>query len=315
MSRIAVVRAFVMSILAAIAVLACGSDFEPASRVTDFRLIAVAADKPYASPGETVHLTTLHHEPFGRPLTWAWTTCPLPRDSTVNACLARLRELALGPTPPQFVLGGESTVDVTIPTNILDGIPPAGRGNALFGVVTVVCPGTLSVVDLATAPETAPPFRCLEAGSGAELPFERYAVAVKRIYIYGRDRNQNPAIAGVRWDGAPWAEADIKEVGACAFDSNNFGDCEGEKHDLAVDGEPASIEAGSSELGTPFEETVVVQYYATEGAFEFGQRTMAEPKTRWAARSRSRGQTITMWFVLRDSRGGVTWTSRQVRVR
>jgi hypothetical protein len=309
------VRAAALFLLTLVAAFACGPDFDPAARVSDFRLIAIAADKPFAAPGETVRLTTLYHEPFGRPLTWAWTTCPLPRDSTVNACLARLSELARTSAAPPFVVERDRTsYEVSIPANILDGIPEDARGNALFGVVTIACPGELSLTDLASVPAGRLPFRCLEAGSGVELAYERYAVAVKRIYIYGRDRNQNPSIAGVTWDGAPWPEADVREAQVCAFDSNTFGDCKGEKHEIVV-AAPGAVEVGTSEYGTPFKEDVVIQHYATEGVFEFDVKTVAEPKTKWAARTRAAGQTITMWFVVRDSRGGVSWTSRQVRVR
>ena len=34
----------------AIALAACGADFDPGSRVTDFRVMAVQADAPYAAP-------------------------------------------------------------------------------------------------------------------------------------------------------------------------------------------------------------------------------------------------------------------------
>ncbi|MBN9166344.1 MAG: hypothetical protein BGO98_27410 [Myxococcales bacterium 68-20] len=307
-------RAFALFLFTLVGVAACGTDFEPGSRVVDFRLLAVAADKPFAAPGETVRLTTLHHEPFGRPLTWAWTTCPLPHDSTVNGCLARLAELArTSAAPPFTVEQGRSSFEVTIPPDILDGIPEEAKGNAIVGVVTIVCPGNLSLKDLADIRSSQLPFRCIEAGTGVELAYERYAVAVKRIYLYSRDKNQNPAIADVTWDGASWPEGEIKEARVCDFDSNSFEDCKGERHEISVNAVPATAETGTSEYGTPFREDVVIQHYATEGVFEYDVKTLAQPKTRWAARARSRGQTITMWFVIRDNRGGVTWTSRQVR--
>ena len=68
-------------------------------------------------------------------------------------------------------------------------------------------------------------------------------------------------------------------------------------------------------LGRAFEEQVVIQHYATEGIFEFEVRTGESPKTGWVARKRASGQTLTLWFVARDDRGGVTWTQRQVRVQ
>jgi hypothetical protein len=294
---------------------ACDSSFEPSDRITDFRLLAVSADKPFAAPGETIHLTALHQEPFGRPVTWAWTTCPLPRDSTVNACLARLVELAqAGAAPPFVIEPAKTTFDVVLPPNLLDSVPPAARANATVGVVTVACPGDLSLQDLAGLRAGALPFRCREAGSGVDLPFERYVVAVKRIYLYNRDKNQNPVIGGVTWDGAPWPENEIREARVCEFESNSFGDCKGETHEIGVEAPPGTEESGTSEYGTPFREDVVIQHFATEGVFEFAAKTFETPKTRWAARRQTRGQTVRMWFVLRDNRGGVTWTIREVKV-
>lgn len=299
------------------AALGACTDFDPGSRVTDFRLLAIAADKPYAAPGETVKLEALYHEPFGRPITWAWSTCPLPRDSTATACLARFAELSQSPDrAPSFTVGREQTTyEVTIPPNILDGIQPQSLANATVGVLTIGCPGELSPRDPRVVPTGELPFECREAGSAQVLPFERYVVSVKRIYLYPRDKNQNPTITSVTWDGAPWPSGEVKEVNACDFDSNQWDDCKGEKHELVVTAPPESVEAGTSEYGTPFREAIVYQFYATEGLFEFNTKTFESPKTRWSARTRARGQTVDFWMVVRDNRGGVSWTTRQVKVR
>ena len=83
----------------------------------------------------------------------------------------------------------------------------------------------------------------------------------------------------------------------------------------AVTISPPSFESGNDELGRPFEEQIVIQHYATEGIFEFETRTGKSPKTGWVARKSASGQTLSMWFVARDDRGGVTWTERKVTVR
>ena len=75
-----------------------------------------------------------------------------------------------------------------------------------------------------------------------------------------------------------------------------------------------SFESGKDELGRDFQEQLVVQYFATEGIFEYAARTGESPKNGWVARKRAAGQTIMLWFVARDNRGGVTWAERQVRV-
>ncbi len=296
MKRIAI---FGLSLLAA-----CGAEFDPGSRVTDFRLLAVGADAPYAAPGETVHLTALAHEPAGRPISYAWLTCENPADTSALGCVAEA-------SPSSLQTGvGLDQIDVTIPSDALDSIPVESRENALVGVVTVACPGTLTAVSGDTLP-----FRCEEDGTGQVLPYERWAISVKRIFVRTSDRNDNPVIEQLLWDGAPWPDTEVKQVKPCGNNPNHIDDCDGgERHRLNVKLAPGTAEAGTDEVGHEFQEQVVVQYYATEGTFEFDVRTAQSPENEWAARKRASGATQTLWFIVRDNRGGVSWTSRQVDV-
>lgn len=304
--------------LSAFAPLACGEEFAPGSRVEDFRLLAVRADKPYAAPGERVELTTLSHEPFGRPITWAWATCEKPLDTTAVACLARIVETAQATGQIPLTMGqGLSSFGTTIPANVLDGVPAAAAGNVIVGVLTVACPGDLSVRDPHTLTQGDLPFRCVDANTKQELSFDRYVVSVKRIYVRRTDKNQNPDLPAVTWDGQPWAEGDVKEIGACKNDPlAAIDDCDsGEQHRLSVVIPPANAESGTTEQGVPFTEDVVVQYYGENGLFQWDGRTRETPDTKWAARASSAGKEQTLWFVVRENRGGVSWTTRRVRVR
>lgn len=302
-------------IAAAFAHTGCGAEFDPGSRVTDFRLMAVQADAPFAAPGEQVHLKALYHEPFARPVSLAWMTCRTPADISPLGCLAKIaQDAAASGQPPAMQQGvGLDEIDVTIPVDALDDVPDDGVGNAVIGVVTVACPGTLSMIEPAATGEL--PFRCLEAGSNEALPYERFAVSVKRVFLRRVDRNENPTIDQVTWDGEPWLDTDVKSVQPCSNDSNILDDCEGgERHRVSVELSAGFAESGTDELGHDFEEQVVVQYYATEGTFEFDVRTGDAPDNRWVARKRASGQLQTLWFVVRDNRGGVSWVSRQVQV-
>jgi hypothetical protein len=304
--------------LSALAPLACGTEFAPASRVDGFRLMAVRADKPYAAPGERVELTTLSHEPFGRPITWAWATCVKPLDTTAGACLLKIAETAQASGTLAVTMGqGLSTFATIIPADVLDGVPVEATGNVLVGVLTVACPGALSVRDPKSLGVGELPFRCVDASTAEELTFDRYVVSVKRIYVRRTDRNQNPPLPAVTWDGAPWAEGDVKEVRACENDPLvAIDDCAGgEKHELSVAIPPETAESGTSELGAPFTEDIVVQYYGENGLFQWDGRTREAPETTWAARASAVGKEQTLWFVVRDNRAGVSWTTRRVRVR
>ncbi len=312
-------KSWILGVLGLVAVTqaACGAEFDPGSRVTDFRLIAVQADAPFAAPGEQVHLRALYHEPFGRPVSLSWMTCENPPDTSPIGCLHKIAADAAqsGQAPAVQEGVGLDEIDVGVPATALDSVPDAALANAMVGVVTVACPGVLSPRDPSTLGTGELPFRCNEDTTGAELPFERWAVSVKRIFLRRIDKNQNPGIEQVSWDGAPWPDTEVKVVRPCSNDPNHLEDCKGgDRPRLSVSLTPGAAEFGKDELGRDFQEQVVIQYYATEGTFEFDVRTDESPGNRWVARKAASGESHMLWFVVRDNRGGVSWTSRQVQV-
>jgi hypothetical protein len=291
----------------------CEDDFDPGSRVTGFRVLAVQVDNSYARPGESVHLSSLSYDPTARPVTWAWAACVNPSSSSVEGCLEKVaRDAESGGQNPLLASGvGIDSFDYTIPADALSSLAVEARPQAMTGIVSVACPGELSMVSSGTLP-----FRCTESGTGRELSLDEYVVGIKRVFVRENDRNQNPVIARVSFDGADWLADEVKEVDACDTDDNVFDDCSKSlRHELSVVAAPESFESGYDEYGRDFEEQVVAQYYATEGIFEFETRIADEPETGWVARKYASGQELRMWFVVRDDRGGVTWTDRRVRVR
>jgi len=291
---------------------ACSEDLEPGTKVDSLRVLAQAVDLPYAHPGETVKVTALSVDPESRPLTWAWASCLNPDDTSLSSCLERIGEQS-EPEEAVFAMGeGLSEVELVVPTDALADVPPAARGFAGMGVVSAACPGDLSV----EPGSSALPFRCEEPGTGRELSLSEFIVGIKRVTLRETDRNQNPSLANVTFDGVEWPADEVKEVGWCDQDDFVYDTCpDSEKHQLAATLTPESFEAGTDELGRSFEEQLVIQYYATEGIFEYEVKTGNEPKTGWVARKSASGQTLRLWFVARDDRGGVSWTERQVRVR
>jgi len=303
------------SILLASSVLsACTTDFDPGSRVTHLRVLAVQADHAYARPGEEVKLEALAFDPVaGRKTTFAWATCVNPASSTVDACIAQLAMDARATGKPPVVTTGEDlrTFTFRVPDDVIGKMPPSGRPNAMVGVVTVACPGTLTFTDSSSSL----PFVCNDA-SGRVLGTDEMVVGIKRVMVRATDRNANPQIARVTWDGADWPESEIKDVSGCDTTGNKWDDCkDGDKHTVAALAADGSGEEGVDEFATPFSEQVVNQYYATEGIFEHDTRIARDPGTFWVARKSASGQTLTMWLVLRDNRGGVSWATRKVHVR
>jgi hypothetical protein len=311
-------KTMLLSALGLFALVGCGADFDPGSNVSSLRVLTVQADNPYAAPGETVRLEATSHDPEGRDIDWAWVACETPASTSVEGCLIEIAETALATgSVPLLASGvGQNSVELTIPEDVLDGVPLEARPSVLSGVLSIACPGTLSLdVEAAAEGGSLLPFRCIDA-SGAELGLHDAIAGVKRVYVREVDRNQNPVIASITFDGEPWPEDEVKEVDACDTGDFTFDDCEGEgDHRIAANLSAESFEAGVDEFGRAFTEELVVQHYATEGIFEYEVRIAELPENRWVARRSASGQELRLWFVARDDRGGVALAERRVRVR
>jgi hypothetical protein len=297
-------RATAIAILAAAVLSAgCASDFDPASRVQGLRILATRVDKPYAAPGETVTFETLAVDPEGRPVSVSWAACARPASPSALGCVRALPKGAPLTTGSSFTL--------TVPPTALDGVPAIARKSVFFGAVQVACRGSVTTTG---GPEGLP-VRCGDERNEA-LPLGDYELAVKRVYVRATDKNQNPTIARVIWDGTEWPEDEVKSMSACdSATSNRFDECNGESHTLAIVPADDSSERGVDELGDAFEEKLLAQYYSTEGIFEYQAKDGVRSETAFKARRGASGKTITLWFVVRDDRGGVDWTARRISVR
>ena len=293
--------------------LGCAPDFDPASRVVTFRVLGQEANTPFAKPGETVEITSLSYDPQGRTVNWAWAACVNPSASTVQGCLDTIAEqTSVSGRSPILAQGAElDTFSYTVPEDVLSSLPESARPTALVGVLSVACPGDLS----SEAGPNNLPFTCKEHGTGRTMELEEYVIGLKRIQVRSSDRNQNPSIEQVTFDGEDWPETTVKTVSACDSEKNDYKPCaDASKHTIAVRPTAASVESGKTEFGVSFTEQVIVEYYATEGIFEYEIKIAADPETGWAARRAASGKDLTLWMVVHDDRGGATWVERHVHV-
>ena len=298
--------------LATLALSGCGATFDPGTQVDSLRVLAVRADAPFAHPGDTVHLSALSYDPAARPISWAWAACPSPAGSSVEDCLEQVRGSAVAGELPLLAMGeGIDNIDVPVPSDALDGIPPEARSLALAGIVQVACPGDLEVLNI----DSRIPFRCTDRDTGAEFGLHDMVVGVKRLFLREAEVNQNPVIDNILFDGEVWPSDDIKEVDGCTSNDFVYDDCQATGHKIAAVVSPDSIEAGVDEFGRDFSEQVIVQHYTTDGMFEDEVRLADDAETQWSARSSSSGNDVTLWFVVHDDRGGVSWTTRKAHVR
>lgn len=306
----------------------------------------------YTHPGDEVQLELLWHDPVPTAMrSWMWTTCVLPSSSSVLGCFQKLgQDFARVPAEQRAVYldqvikqrkGTTATAfeqnelaapaadgskpdartlfRIKVPADALAplaGAPPQAKAGATIGVVFLACPGNLvfNFEALATA-RNALPLKCLDATTGEELGSDKFTIGIKRLFLREKDENQDPPILGVTWDGQPWGETEVRELGtACDADEARFDRCGDETHEVAVQLGPNVAEKGTDENGTEFTEQVVLQYYATEGLFEYDVKRAEDPKTKFAGRKGKTGDQ-TMWLVVRDSRGGVRWVQRKFRVK
>ena len=292
----------------------CQPDFDPGSRVTSFRVLAQQVDEPFAKPGETVNVTSLSYDPAGRPVTWAWAACINPASASVTGCIDKIaQQSSQSGASPILAQGLEmSSFTYTIPDDALDAIPESAQSGALVGLLSVACPGDLSL----TPGKDGFPFQCLELGTGRELALDEYVVGLKRVQLRTADRNLNPVVERVTFDGRDWPEGEVKVVTACDTDGNDYKKCsDASKHQVGAIPTAASVESGSTQFGAPFTEQVIIEYYATEGIFEYEIKVAVVPETHWAARNAASGKDLSLWMVVHDDRGGASWTQRQVHVQ
>jgi len=268
------------------ATLACeASGFEPEYLVDTLRVLAIQADLPIASPGETVHFTTMWTDPNGnaRPISWAWGTCVNPGSTQIPDCAAALQTLSVG---------GDSFV-ATVPQNALDGGVILGE----LGVVFAACAGTLT---LERNPVNGAPVTCKDA-SGALVGREGFIWGGTRVTVINGLRNANPGIDHVFMDGVEWPATGI------AIDPNVT-------HQFsytATDGSAETYDVGTG----PITEQLVGWFYVTQGKLVAGYASPDDSGAfdmTYTPEATDRTRPVHVFFVLRDDRGGLSFSDRQL---
>lgn len=282
----------------------CTTSFEPASKVTDLRVLAVESSPPEVAPGDTVSLSALIADPSGVvvPPTVVWLVCFPDAVNGVDSCT--------NGTNPQAPVGfGVTEIDVPVPADV--PLEPAGDPNAQTAVLLTLVACTSADPNECFACDDS---GCTFGGEGVEAE-----VAIKRIIVSARPpelRNQNPELVDVFAAGPDGEFIRLDPEQPTSLDV-----CSGLT--LRAQATPESAETFEEiQFGEPIEvtEQVVTSYFVTRGSVGSdrifnGVGEGVEPGIADNRFSAGAGGTepFHAFFVLRDDRGGTDFAARVIQ--
>ena len=297
-----------MRALAAVLVLgsSCGVQFSPETLVDSLRILAITSEPPEAAPGDPSTVNVLFGDPtrVGQVSTVIWVGCePDPLDLNRSACndaSILIKPSLITTYPPGLkLLGFGPRAIYSAAPGVFDTLAPDNvvRQNGSVGVVmAIVIAENVNVS--ATGEELTKVFQRIE---NKETPF---AIGLSRIVVSQKaQKNKNPTITGLTFDGAPLPLGARLQVRA------------GQEVALGVQ-VPESAREHYTELqpSGPVEkqEVVLGAWYSSNGRFsrERFDVTATDATTFSAPGSKKfpedpvpEKRTGQMWLVVRDNRG------------
>lgn len=306
--------------LVLLGLLGCGDEFDPASTLKGFRLLAIRADKPAIVAGETAALDALVVADRPAEVAYRWSWCPYTA-SAAEGYRCALSEAALrgvlGPDAPpdapplSYALGSEPTASFALPA-------------ALGASLEQAC---LALREL-PLPDFVEPPRCTN-----ELPItvrlevssrDETISAIKRLTLLfdsatpAAERNANPDLRGLSLDIVDEREGESQPQRLAR----------GHAYLLRAH---LPERAAQSYLDAPLDrhdqrearqETLTVSWFVPGGELEEertgfipGERSLERAGTNtWTTPERSElgGDSARLYLVVRDNRGGVSWLDRAV---
>ncbi len=269
------------------------SELEPDWFVDRPRVLAVRADPPEARPGDLVTFSALIPQPGVDPYAVIWLACPPVDDSGSGFGCSIPADLDLeGATPAELaalgLIGFEPGLPpaYTVPADALEGLSDADR---LEGSYTLIQVSALPQAYL--DPETAPD----------EIDFNDVEAAYKRLVVSDAPTpNQNPEILAFTVDGLRVPNDAVLHVDS------------GQTYELGALIPASSIESYSfvNSEGVTEERTEepYLAWFATGGDLLESVTLVPYVEASWVAPAA--GETGTVWAVLRDRRGGMSWIAQ-----
>lgn len=295
-----------------------GPTFDPSSKVESVRILATAADRPYALPGDTVTMSVLAVDgratrPAPMNVFWLPAPCVDPPGDAQFACYPGFaRQFAPGVDLAPVLSSGPSFA-FTMPADAIAAHPVSGKTPYGLAIVfTMACAGR---VEYAPPPPggslDAVPFACVD-DAGHALGADDFVFAYSQVYAFGDRANAPPVIGNLTFGGTPVDPAPGITVPHCT--QSNADDCPTTKLDVTVpassqEPDPGDLDADGHVLG----EEIYVDYYMSGGKVKNDVVVLYDPR---AGRLPDTGDDFsapqaagdaTLWAVVRDNRGGAAW--------
>jgi hypothetical protein len=239
--RRAILGALALSVLGAPATASlsagCAAGFDPASKVSSLRVLAVTPSNPYPEPGETIKFTMTFHDGYEdpeegavtRPITVLWLGgCFDPPSDQYFGCYEQFGPLFQGGlsgaslpplcsdsapgTPFEYVKAGLfcDTFDLKIPEDVVTRRPKpdVGPHYGISYVFFAACAGTIGLVPpdgTGRAPDF--PLGCFDGDK--RLGPESFVPGYTQVYTFADERqNENPEVLGLSLGGEAMPEED-----------------------------------------------------------------------------------------------------------
>jgi hypothetical protein len=257
----------------------------PSWLVDRTRLLAVRAEPAEPRPGDLVTFSSLAVDP-DQDLLIVWTGCVLESSSSYGCDTTDPEAISL--------LGVEPLLppSLQVPADLLDDLPVEDRAEGKNYILTLsALPGD---TDLSALEE-------LSEDDLLELGIKRLPVAE------GASPNQHPDISHLLIDG----ELEVMPGGVLTVQR-------GQTYSIAPVLSPESVEeytyVNSDGVTETRNEEPYFTFYATDGDFPFNFSLYPSTAVDWTAPVDPAADTLTIWSVVRDRRGGMGWFTLTVEV-
>jgi len=287
---------------------ACGAQLKPETLVDKLRVLSIVADPPEVKPGQSTQLSALLLDPSGARTTVIWVGCePDPFGLGRSACndTSALLQPTSFTTFPEGVkiLGIGNRASYASAPTLFDPIPvdDSNRFNGVVGPVLAVVIGE-EIDPTSTNEELRDLFRRIETQTVKSV------FALSRITVSERDpANENPRLEGVDVDGVALPKNATLQVHAGQQVALHVRAGVGETYTLQL---PEGRQERTEQL--------VAAWYSTGGRFSQERLDVASgPDTIFLAPGAPdlpedpvpQRRFGTVWAVLRDGRGGQSFST------